>query len=130
MAQISIPMSNKVGYSMFWSSMWDKKINFSRSLKEDIYLHSFIPMIFNDNISLKTFKMKNFNETRKSDICQLYNLHLKISSLSKSDFYKYILEVNKINLFKSKIWVLKYQKWIIIYFFAYLPIFNNLKKTF
>jgi len=69
-AQISIPISNKVGYSMYWNSMWDSKINFSRSLKEDIYLRQFIPLIFNDKVStkiLKTIKYKNFLKVFRSD---------------------------------------------------------------
>ena len=65
MAQISIPMSNKVGYSMFWNSMWDSKINYAKSLKEDIYLNKFVPMIFNDSISTKILKTINFNQLKK-----------------------------------------------------------------
>ena len=59
MAQISIPMSNKVGYSMFWNSMWDNKINYTRSLKEDIYLNRFVNLVFEDNISANTLKFFN-----------------------------------------------------------------------
>lgn len=128
MAQISIPMSNKVGYSMFWGSMWDNKINYSRSLKEDIYLNKFIPLVFEDSISTKIFKTINYNKLNLKSISKLYNLHIKINNLNKNDFYKYILELNKVNFFKSKIWILKYQKWVVIYFFIYLPFFNTLKS--
>lgn len=130
MAQISIPMSNKVGYSMYWNSMWDDKINFNRSLKEDIYLNSFIPLIFDDNISTKILKSVDFNSINKNKIVSQYNLHLKVANLNKNDFFKYISDLNKVNFFKSRVWVLKYQKWVIIYFFIYLPNFNKLKKRF
>ena len=128
MAQISIPVSNKVGYSMYWNSMWDSKINFSRSLKEDIYLRQFIPLIFNDKVStkiLKTIKYKNFLKVFRSD---KYNLHLKIGGLNRNDFYKYVKNLNHINMYSSKVWIFKYQKWVIIYFFIYLPKFNSFKK--
>lgn len=129
MAQISIPMSNKVGYSMFWNSMWDNKINFSRSLKEDIYLNIFIPLIFDDNISGKVIKTRNFDSLVTSFNLQKYNLHLKSSNVNKSSFYKYISELNKLTFFNSKVWILKYQRWVIIYFFMYLPKYNTLKNN-
>lgn len=128
MAQISIPMSNKVGYSMFWNSMWDGKINFSRLLKEDIYLNIFIPLIFQDKISTKIIKTRDFNKLIKKIDFFRYNLHLKTNNLNKLSFYNYITSLNKIKYFSSKVWILKYQKWVIIYFFVYLPKFNTLKN--
>jgi len=130
MAQISIPMSNKVGYSMFWNSMWDDKINFARSLKEDIYLKKFVPLIFEDSISTKILKTVNFNKLDLDKISRNYKLHVKIRGLNRNDFYKYILDLNKLTFFNSKVWILKYQKWVIIYFFMYLPTFNDLKNKF
>lgn len=128
MAQISIPMSNKVGYSMYWSSMWDNKINYSRSLKEDIYLNQFIPLIFNDKISNKILKTLDFNKIDLKNSLMKYNIHIKSYNLDKKNFYKYLKNINKVNFFKSKIWILKFQKWIIIYFFIYLPYFNKFKR--
>ena len=120
MGQISIPATNKSGYSMFWNSMWDDKINFARSLKEDIYLKQFVPLIFNDGISTKILKTVNYNKLDLEKISKQYKLHTKIKNLNKNDFYKYILDWNRLNFFNSKVWVLKYQKWVIIYFFMYL----------
>lgn len=128
MAQISIPMSNKVGYSMFWNSMWDSKINFSRSLKEDIFLKNFIPLIFNDKISSKILKTLSFEDLNKKNVFEKYNLHIRTKNFKKNLFFKYISDLNKTNYFNSKIWVLKYQKWIIIYFFMYIPKFGELRN--
>lgn len=128
MAQISIPMSNKVGYSMFWNSMWDNKINYSRGLKEDVYLNKFIPLLFQDKISRKIFKTIDFNKIDLNKMVLRYNLHMKVLNFNKKNFYKYLSEINKVKYFKSKIWILKYQKWFIIYFFIYLPFFNKFKK--
>lgn len=128
MAQISIPMSNKVGYSMFWNSMWDRKINFSRSLKEGIFLDRFIPLIFDDDVSRKILKTQNFNKFNMRGNFLKYDLPLKSVILNKGDFIKYISKVNKIEMYRSKVWILKYQKWLIIFFFLYLPFFNKYKK--
>lgn len=123
MGQISIPMSNKVGYSMYWNSMWDNKINYSRSLKEDIFLNKFILLVFEDCISSKV--LKYFNKNYSESILYKYNFHLKMSN--KLEFNKYLMKNNKIVFYSSKLWILKYQKWIILYFYIYIPFFNRLK---
>lgn len=128
MAQISIPMANKVGYSMYWNSMWDNKVNFSRSLREDIFLNTFVPLIFEDNTSNRVLKTLDFGKITKKEILQKYNLHIRNDNLKKNTFYKYIANLNKVLYFSSKIWILKYQKWVIIYFFMYLPKFSELKN--
>lgn len=123
MGQISIPMSNKVGYSMYWNSMWDNKINYSRSLKEDIYLNRFIILVFEDCISTKIIKF--YNKSYSNLVLNKYNFHTKISN--KKDFNNYLLKINKVTFYSSRLWILKYQKWIVLYFFIYLPVFNRLK---
>lgn len=124
MGQISIPMLNKVGYSMYWNSMWDNKVDFSRSLKEDIYLNKFVPLIFSDLISAKILKYSK-SSIKKIDI-DYYNIPTK--NKTKHEIYLHLLRSNKLNLYSSKIWILKYQKWLIIFFFVYLPRYNRLKK--
>ena len=32
---------NKTGYSMYWNSMWDDKLNYTRSFKEDVFIKIF-----------------------------------------------------------------------------------------
>ena len=123
MGQISIPMSNKVGYSMYWNSMWDNKINYTRSLKEDIYLNRFILLVFEDCISSKIIKF--YNKNYSTAILNKYNFHTRISN--KNEFNRYLTKINKITFYSSRLWILKYQKWIILYFYIYLPTFNRLK---
>ena len=123
MGQISIPMSNKVGYSMYWNSMWDNKINYTRSLKEDIYLNRFILLVFEDCISSKIIKF--YNKNYSTAILNKYNFHTRIPN--KNEFNRYLTKINKITFYSSRLWILKYQKWIILYFYIYLPTFNRLK---
>lgn len=113
MGQTSIAMLNKVGYSMFWNSMWDNKILYNRLLKEDIFIEKFFKLTFNDSLSINLINLKKIN--KKTFLNYNYNIDSKKSSL-----YKHIMNNNKINYFSSKIWVLKYQKWVIIYQFIYI----------
>jgi len=127
MGQISIPMSNKVGYSMYWNSMWDNKINYSRSLKEDIYLNKIINLFFEDNVSTNILKTPKKFQKNQINV-KKYNLH---SKSVKIDFVllKYLNKFNKIKIFPAKLWILKYQRWVILFYFIYLPHFNKYKKT-
>ena len=123
MGQVSTPILNKVGYSMFWSSMWDNKINYNRSFKEDIYLKRFINLIFEDCASANTIKF--YNKQYSKIIFNTYRIPTKAKK--PKELYKYLTKNNKIVFYSSKLWILKYQKWIILYIYLYLPIYNKLK---
>lgn len=127
MGQISVPVMNKTGYSMYWSSMWDSKFNYSRFLKEDIYVRKFIPVLLEDNI---LFNFKNKNKiTNFNNLNTKYNVHIH-NDFNKHEIYNYINMLNKTIFYTSKIWVLRYQSWVLIFFYIYSPSFNKLlKKT-
>ena len=61
MGQISIPASNKSGYSMFWNSMWDSKHNYNVFLKQDIFIKSSLILFFSDYSSDKLFFFLKFD---------------------------------------------------------------------
>lgn len=113
MGQISIPILNKTGYSMFWSSMWDQKILYNRHLKEDILLENFFNCLFNDSFSVNLI---NFNQKSLKNY-KKYNYDLDLNSFV---LYKSILNKNKVNYIPSKLWILRYQKWVIFYQFIFL----------
>lgn len=121
MGRISSPCLNKVGYSMFWNSMWDNKHNFSKLLNEDEFLRICVPLFFEDNLSndlvlyLKKSKFLDLS-LRKYEVFSKGSKNIHIYKYFKSD---------KFYMFFSKIWILKYQGWIIIYIFIYIPVFNK-----
>ena len=121
MGQPGIHILNKTGYSMFWNSMWDNKIMYTRMLKENIFLEKFFNLSLNDSISTNTIKFsdKNVNIFKK-------NIHIVDSK--KSSIYKHLINLNKIKHYSSKIWVLRYQKWIILYHFLYILNFDKNKS--
>jgi hypothetical protein len=129
MGQISIPIMNKVGFSMFWNSMWDDKHNYSRSLKEDIFIRSFVKLLFEDvpSSNIRFLSDNIFKSSIKNPIFKKYNIHLK-RGFSLAEFRNYLFRFNKPSLYFSKVWVLKYQSWIIIYFFVYSNKFNKFLK--
>lgn len=108
---------------MFWNSMWDNKINYTRSFKEDIFLSKFIDFFIKDGISLNTFNKKKINKKN------IYKYSLPHKNISKSILTKLFFDNATNNVYTSKLWILKYQKWIILYCFCYSPKHNILKKT-
>lgn len=125
MGQISVPVMNKTGYSMYWNSMWDDKFNYSRFLKEDIYIRKFIPVLLEDNIILN-FKYKNCL-TNIDSLNYKYSMHMH-NEWNKYEVRNYVNSLNKSIFYTSKIWILRYQSWILIYFYIYSPSFNKLIK--
>ena len=126
MGQISIPMANKVGYSMYWNSMWDNKINFSSSLKEDVFIKSFLNLLFEDKFS-KNLIENNRNFNYKNINLKKYNVHIKPENQDNISLKKYLFSLYQNDITYSKVWIIKYQTWVIVHFFLYLPLFNKLK---
>lgn len=115
MGQASIFTLNKVNHSMFWNSLWDDKINFSKSLKEDIFFRNFLEIFFESNSSFKFLK-KNYFFLKRRAPEKYYNIFFKYNY---KELEKYLIDL-KINIiFFSKFWILKYQSWFIIYFYMF-----------
>ena len=124
MGRVSVPILNKSGYSMYWNSMWDDKLNYSRSLKEDIFLKEFVYLFFEGGSNfmiflnlkdfskkLEYFKKKYFFKTKKI---------IKKNDIGTEISYKLVIKKkNKFRPYLSKVWLIRYQGWIIIYFYAY-----------
>lgn len=124
MGRISVPIMNKTGYTMYWNSMWDDKINYNRSLKEDIFLKEFVYLFFEGGSNFMIYlNLKNFQE--KLEIFKKkYFFHTK-KLIKKNDigteisFKLVIKRKKKFRPYLSKIWLIRYQNWVIIYFYAY-----------
>lgn len=124
MGRISTPIMNKSGYTMYWNSMWDDKINYNRALKEDIFLKEFVYLLFEGGSSFMFFlNLKNFTNDFKY-LNKKYLFHVK-KIFKKNDIgneigYKYVVKRNKkFRPYISKVWVLRYQNWVIVYFYVY-----------
>lgn len=125
MAQRGIPMANKVGYSMYWSSMWDNlNKSYPKTLKEDIYLRKIMPFFFDDKNSINILKLRK--KINKKDI-EKYLIHSNRKEINK-DLLKYLFKKNKVIMYPSKLWILRYQSWLILFYFIFLPQFGEFGK--
>jgi len=116
MVQKSMPYVNKSGYSMFWNSMWDTKNSYSKFLQNDFFIKSFINFFLSDFFQNQfILKLNNTNLTNFVN----FNYKFHHFNNSKKLMSLYLIENFNINIYFSKIWLFKYQNWIIIYFYIY-----------
>lgn len=114
MGQISIPASNKSGYSMFWNSMWDSKHNYNVFLKQDIFIKSSLVLFFSDYSSDKLFFFLKSDSRNKFKKYRINNVKNK-KKFSFNLYYKFIRNIgNNNDIFFSKLWLLRYQSWVIL----------------
>jgi hypothetical protein len=126
-----MPIMNKTGYSMYWNSMWDDKLNYTRSFKEDVFIKIFFNLFVEGGYTfLFRYKIKNIDD-HLNFLKKKYNLHIFKKNKEENNF-NYITNYSKNSEpYTSKIWLLKYQTWIIFYFFIYSfnsGIFNKIGK--
>lgn len=114
MGQSSIPILNRNGYSMFWLSSWDDLHCYSTQLNEDAFIRSFFFYMINDKFSSDFAYLP----TKVKEYSSKVNFNMvKISS--KDSFSDFLFRFNKLPYYISKIRILKFQKWLVVYFYLY-----------
>jgi len=113
MGQISIPASNKSGYSMFWNSMWDSKHNYSVFLKQDVFIKSSLILFFSDYSSDKLFFFLKLNSRNKFKNFKINNFRNK-KKINFNLCYNFFRKNNNNEVFFSKLWLLRYQSWVVL----------------
>jgi hypothetical protein len=114
LGQSSIPTLNRNGYSMFWLSSWENLHSYSTNLNEDAFIRNIFQYMVNDKYSSRFFFKKD-SLFRFADSTS--NTFLK--SLNHSELSEFFFRFKKIPYYISKIRILKFQKWIIAYFYIY-----------
>jgi len=127
-----MPIMNKTGYSMYWNSMWDDKINYTRSFKEDILIKMFFNLFIEGGyLFIVRYKIKDMDKHLKM-LKNNYNLHILKKKKDENRFNYFLDKKKKSDPYLARVWLLKYQTWIIFYIFTYVyntnNIFNKKKK--
>jgi len=112
---------------MFWASLWDTKYSYSKFNKQDYFIRKYIKTIINEKVSSRPLFLTNFMKAKiqKSDFNK-FNLKV-FKELNIRSFSKYLFRINKLPNYISKIRILRFQKWIIIYLKIFTP--NPLRKV-
>jgi hypothetical protein len=120
--QVSLPVLNRTGYSMFWSSVWDSKHNYNKLFKQDIILKRIIGSLFNERFFFKNqfINLKALSSTNVFNSFENWNIFK--SDKSFISFFNVVLKKRKTNfIYPLKVWIIRSQGWLIIFFSIYSP---------
>jgi hypothetical protein len=136
---MSNPTINRWGLNLFWYSFWyNDKINFLNNQQDFLinkliflYLHYGILSIKSPFINSYWYKDLRINYSFLH-----YNFNLKYFRIVEyknkiiNEYKSYKIR-NKIkNLYYSKIWIFRYQNWLLINFYCFQPLIKNKKFKF
>lgn len=124
MGQVTLPVLNRKGYSSFWENSWDSKLNYTHNLNEDIFLKKFFKIFFKNWISTNIFFNKKFYLKNKNSIKKISIKKFIKTQEEYNDNIKKYLKKHKTKKFPynfSKLFLLKFSKWVIIFAYIYVP---------
>ncbi len=137
---MSNPLINRWGINLFWYRFWFTDKNNSLVVNQDnlinklILIYTHFGLLQSKNIFLNkywylSYKKKNILSSYTDNSYNLkYFRLIEYKNKILNEFKSYKIR-NKIkNLYFSKIWILRYQKWLIINFYSFQPTPNRLKK--
>ena len=134
MGQKASPISNKLSVNLFWDNLWDDKINYSKKLKEDIFINMFFFLIFNKSFLLNNLYNKKIDYFYKSLLKNKY-LFLHINFWKIMNVKELTTSLNRYKIYYlGRLWILRFQGWCCVVCSLYMPqiikeqMFNQIKK--
>lgn len=128
---MSNPNINRWGLNLFWNRLWYKDKNYALALHQDNIFAKLIIIYLNYGILYPTnifahkfwyfnkfFKTKNHfieHNTKYYRLMSFKNLTMGINEL-------YSVRVKTKNLYTGRVWLFRYQNWLIINFYCFQPI--------
>lgn len=135
---MSNPTINRWGLNLFWYSFWySDKVSFLNNhqdylINKLIFFYLHYGVLTNKSIFINPYWYKNFKINFN---LFNYNFNLKYFRIIQYknkiiNEYKTYKIRNKIkNLYYSKIWILRYQNWLIINFYSFQPLIKKTKQN-
>lgn len=121
MGQVNLPVLNKTGTSVYWGSSWSFRDDYKISFKEDFLIKGFIPLlIFSKSGSSRYFLRKTIKGGRFAQGCIKYNLYFRYGS-TVNLISRILRRRNKIPYYPTKLNIVRYGKWVIVFFKVFLP---------
>jgi hypothetical protein len=133
---MSNPSINRWGLNLFWYRYWFNDKTNSLTVHQDnlfnklilLYLH--FGVLYSKNIYLSKYWYINYNINylnllNDSNVKYFRIIEYKNKIVNETKIYKLRNKVK--NLYFSKIWILRYQRWLILNFYCFQP--YNSKKS-
>lgn len=128
---MSNPSINRWGLNTYWNSLWYSDVRYSTNLKQDAifeellqtYLHyglkmrsSYFVHPFWHKITNEKYKLKVKKQDQK-----YYKAFTKWDFVTR-DYIFYSLRTRQLDLYFMKIWILKFNNWVIINLYWFQPL--------
>ena len=118
MGQTSLPILNRTGHNLFWDKSWDNKFNYQYFLIKFLYIELFLFKFFKNKFFKKKFLRFKKNKGKSTDFKGLY--FFKNFFYKASNNFDFIESVDK-EICTSKVWIFKYQGWLVFIIYIYFP---------
>jgi hypothetical protein len=130
MGQISYPILNRYGYSMYWDNMWDNLQYYNKFFRKSLFFNFVFFNIFNFYLSLNFFfYTKNFYKNLDTCRNKYKNFYTRFNLESlKQINSNYGKNLN--NTYPGKVWIFSIEQWYIISVLLYNSIFMELPNGF
>lgn len=104
---------------MYWLSSWDNPHFFSKYFTEDMFIRSFFDEMFDRKISAHHIFSKSNNRNLRIDL--FYNRYdiFMIEDIAFKNIPRFLKRFYKIPYYWSKIRIIRFNKWLIIYLYIY-----------
>ena len=140
LGNMSNPSINRWGLNLFWYRFWynDKTnaltINQHNLINKLILIYTHFGLLHSKNIFFNKYWFFNSDSlalTPHNDYNLKYFRLIEYKNKVLNEYKSYKIRNKMKNLYYSKIWVLRYQKWLIVNFYCFQPLTTKaLKKNF
>ena len=129
MGNMSNPSINRWGLNLFWYKHWFTDKNYHLSVQHDLAINKLVytflnfGILFPVNIFLNKYwlsKSKNINYYNEHNTKYYRVMSFKNLITLETSYYNQRIKIE--NVYQSKIWILKFQHWVMINFYCFNPI--------
>jgi len=135
---MSNPLVNRWGSNIYWSKLWYSDTNYTVNVKQDSLFINLLKIYFMYGLqtpkNLFALKYWYFSTVKKLNIThgyvqnKYYRRYTKNLTISDNqDSYK--LRIATKDIFPMKIWIFKFQNWILLNFYWFQPVKKSAQKS-
>lgn len=123
MGQVTLPVLNRKGIYSLWEHNWENKNHYSQNINEDMFLKKFFKYFLKSWLSTKKTNVKYLSpitsQKKKMKIKKFLNFKISKNEI-KNDLSK-LPQFRQFPYYFSRIYLIKYANWVIIYMYIYIP---------
>nr|QCU82628.1 ribosomal protein S3a [Pseudourostyla cristata] len=138
MGNMSNPSINRWGLNLFWYKYWYSDKMYQLNIQQDhafgwmVYTYLFFGTLFFKYVFINKYWFKkkfNFNFNGYLEHNAKYFKYKEFKDLVTQELSIQKLRIKTSHIYYSRVWIFRYQQWLIINFYNYKPLIKNKKHT-